>query len=369
MDALLDPAIFTSDFSEASLTNTPTPKNPATTNKPIPKARMPAAKAPKKNKKEKEDKTPPHSWTHDQKAQLLEGIADCIGKGLATDNGNLNKIGWTTLMDRINTRFEIDLNRDQIKNAKNKLRETYVDYKFLRDQSGFGWDPEKQTPTADKATWDELIQSHPRRGFGKLKDKPFPFYDLAHQVFSGTFATGDMADEEDMPDLNNTPIAEITPVNRAKPAQTQPSKTPKRPAMIIDPDDSDNEVDPESSAPPVKRTREGKNEAIKSSLGGISSAIDRLTDLKEKESAAATSQSCSETYSEKALSKCALMFSEKVSDETYIGFIEVLENENKARTFLTLARTRPENICEMWLQKEVSKFVSISFKSQMFKLI
>jgi hypothetical protein len=66
MDALLDPAIFTSDFSEASLTNTPTPKNPATTNKPIPKARMPAAKAPKKNKNEKQHKTPPHSWTHNQ---------------------------------------------------------------------------------------------------------------------------------------------------------------------------------------------------------------------------------------------------------------------------------------------------------------
>ncbi|EFP90024.1 uncharacterized protein PGTG_15872 [Puccinia graminis f. sp. tritici CRL 75-36-700-3] len=338
MDALLDPAIFTSDFSEASSTNTPTPKNPATTNKPIPKARMPAAKAAKKNKNEKEDKTPPHSWTHDQKAQLLEGIADCISKGLATDNGNLNKIGWTTLMDRINTRFELSLNRDQVKNAKNKLRDTYVDYKFLRDQSGFGWDPEKQIPTADKATWDELIKSHPRRGFGKLQDKPFPLYDLAHQVFSGTFATGDMAEEEDVPNLNDTPVAEITPVNRAKRNST--SKTTKRAAMIIDPDNSDIDVDdPETSAPPAKRTREGKNDAIKSSLGGISSAIDRLTDLKEKEASKATEKLNSETVSEKALEQCASMFSEKVTDDTYIGYIKVLENENKARTFSTLART------------------------------
>jgi hypothetical protein len=36
-------------------------------------------------------------------AQLLEGIANCIGKGLVTNNGNLNKIGWTTLMDQISS--------------------------------------------------------------------------------------------------------------------------------------------------------------------------------------------------------------------------------------------------------------------------
>ncbi|OAV86216.1 hypothetical protein PTTG_30019, partial [Puccinia triticina 1-1 BBBD Race 1] len=152
--------------------------------------------------------------------------------------------------------------------------------KFLRDQSGFGWDPEKNTVTADTKTWDELIKSHPRRAFGKIKDKPFPFYDLAMQVFSGTFATGEIANSEDVPDLNDTPIADIVPVNRAKEAAAA-KQTPtaaskiqaKRPAMILDPEDSDIEVDPDTATPAVKRTREGKNDIIKSGLGGLTSAI------------------------------------------------------------------------------------------------
>jgi hypothetical protein len=60
-------------------------------------------------------------------------------------------------------------------------------------------------------------------------------------------------------------VAEITPLNRAKRNST--SKTPKNPAMIIDLDNSDIDVDdPETLAPPAKQTWEGKNNTIKSSL-------------------------------------------------------------------------------------------------------
>jgi hypothetical protein len=55
------------------------------------------------------------------------------------------------------------------------------------------------------------------------------------------------------------------------------------------------------------------------------------------------------------------MFAEKVTDNTYIGYIKVLENKNKVRTFLSLARTQSEKKFQMWLEKEVSKTVSIDF--------
>ncbi|KNZ60635.1 hypothetical protein VP01_15269g1, partial [Puccinia sorghi] len=44
---------------------------------------------------EKLEKNTPHTWTHKEKAEILEGIAKCRSKGLATNNGNLNKLGWT----------------------------------------------------------------------------------------------------------------------------------------------------------------------------------------------------------------------------------------------------------------------------------
>ncbi|KNZ54381.1 hypothetical protein VP01_2961g1 [Puccinia sorghi] len=59
--------------------------------------------------KNKANKAPPHTWTHNQKANLLEGIAKCISKGLATDNGNNNKIEWSLLMERIKSQFQLSL--------------------------------------------------------------------------------------------------------------------------------------------------------------------------------------------------------------------------------------------------------------------
>jgi hypothetical protein len=79
----IDPAIFSSDHISTENSKPPPKMISATTQpaviKPVPK------KTQKKEKEEKEnvtEKTIPHTWTHEQKAELLEGIADCIAKGL-----------------------------------------------------------------------------------------------------------------------------------------------------------------------------------------------------------------------------------------------------------------------------------------------
>ncbi|KNZ53954.1 hypothetical protein VP01_3092g3 [Puccinia sorghi] len=54
----------------------------------------------------------------------------------------------------------------------------------------------------------------------------------------------------------------------------------KQLAMIIDLEDSDLKVEGTSSAPPVKHAQEGKNDEIKYSLGGIASEIEKLTEKK-----------------------------------------------------------------------------------------
>jgi hypothetical protein len=84
-------------------------------------------------------------------------------------------------------------------------------------QLGFGWDNKKFTVTANARTWDKLIQAHPRRNFGKLKDKPFPIYDLVERVFVGNFAIGDSVNKHLPPDEdpvdyigNSNPDANLT---------------------------------------------------------------------------------------------------------------------------------------------------------------
>jgi hypothetical protein len=219
----------------------------------------------------------------------------------------------------------------------------------LRERSGFGWDNEKQVPTADSVAWAELFAAHPCRGFAKYKEKPFPLYDLAHQVFSGTFSTGELA-SENLPNLNDNPEADTTPTNREG---KRPTKTTKRPAMILDPNDSNLEIEPTSSAQQTKRTRKGKNEDIKEGLGGLTNAIEKLADKKQSE-ASEPSKKCTEI----AMEKCSTMFADELSNEEYISFISVLEHENKARTFLTLACSSTSKRCLMWLKKEANKLVS-----------
>ncbi|KNZ53149.1 hypothetical protein VP01_3329g3 [Puccinia sorghi] len=180
------------------------------------------------------------------------------------------------------------------------------------------------------------------------------------RIFSGTFATGELAESE-MPDLMDYPLANITPSNRV----AKKTSKAKRPAMILDPDDSDNDLDPtSSSAPPSKRPREGKNDAIKNSLGGLTSAIEKLTKKKQNPHEEAV-----QTYSEKAMDVCSKMFSNNLSDHKYISFISVLENENKARTFLTLSRTSTPKQCEIWMKKEASKLVSTCTSLFVFMLL
>ncbi|PLW42312.1 hypothetical protein PCANC_10509 [Puccinia coronata f. sp. avenae] len=150
-----------------------------------------ASKTNSKIKKENDPKkTTPHSWTIDQKQSLLEGIAEQIAAGLSTDNRNLKKEAWTTINRKVNTKFSLKLNVEQLKNQKNQLWKLFLDLKFLREQSGFDWDNNNGCVTTDKSVWDELIDAHPRREFGKLKGKLFPLYELCKSIFSGNRATG-----------------------------------------------------------------------------------------------------------------------------------------------------------------------------------
>ncbi|KNE87711.1 hypothetical protein PSTG_18892 [Puccinia striiformis f. sp. tritici PST-78] len=47
-------------------------------------------------------------------------------------------------------RFEITFDNKQLKNQKGAIRKLYVDLKFLKNQSGFGWNAATGMVTADK---------------------------------------------------------------------------------------------------------------------------------------------------------------------------------------------------------------------------
>ncbi|KAI7933221.1 hypothetical protein MJO29_016967 [Puccinia striiformis f. sp. tritici] len=214
------------------------------TKKPKPK---PKSKAKKED--EDDDSSTRHIWTHKQQVTFLEEIAKAHANGFGTDNANLKKEGWTALTKKMLAKHKFAPTATQIKNQKAFLRRTFMDLKFLRDQSGFGWDEDRSIVTADDTVWTELLEAHPRREFRKLKDKPFLVYDLAYSVFNGKAASGDLAEQEVFPATTDA---------------VKLSAAAKRKAAQLDTSDSDIEVDPISSVQTsttntTKRVRDNKN--------------------------------------------------------------------------------------------------------------
>ncbi|OAV89169.1 hypothetical protein PTTG_06899 [Puccinia triticina 1-1 BBBD Race 1] len=297
-----------------------------------------------------ESKSPPHIWTNNKRSALLEA--------------------WPVVVKKLNEKLGTNLTGDQCRNQKNALRKLFLDFKFLQDQSGFGWDEELQTVTANKKVWAELLETHPRREFSKLKGKSFPLYDLALSVFDGTAAVG--KDVGNLLPPVTTDAIKLTPAVKRKMAMEDDDK-----------DNSDVEVNPPlslknttSNAKP-KRVRESKNMLIKSEMDSISGAIQAVSENskglmesftqiasaisnnpKDEEHSIATPThpvQPNQSVKEVALDLCSKKFFGIVPVDLYVEYVSVLEHEDKASTFITLDRTSNFEVCQAWLEKHVSK--------------
>jgi len=61
----------------------------------------------------------------------------------------------------------------------------------MKNNSGFGWDPHTNLPTAPESVWDDIIAEHPQAK--EFKTRPLIMYEELDQMFSGTAATGEYA--------------------------------------------------------------------------------------------------------------------------------------------------------------------------------
>ncbi|KAI7933670.1 hypothetical protein MJO29_016747 [Puccinia striiformis f. sp. tritici] len=90
-------------------------------------------------------------------------------------------------------RFEIKFDDEQLKNQKGAIRKLYVDLKFLKAQSGFGWNAATGMVTAEKGTWNKLIEAHPKQKFRSLRTMTIHWFDLAAELFDTSMANGEGA--------------------------------------------------------------------------------------------------------------------------------------------------------------------------------
>ncbi|EFP79635.1 hypothetical protein PGT21_050283 [Puccinia graminis f. sp. tritici] len=308
----------------------------------------------------------PHMWSTNEKRKLLELIEIRISAGRATDtNDNLKKEDWAHVLDGLNEHFNLNLSCDQIKNQKNVLRRLYFDYKFLSQQPGFDWDNEKSTVKADPSAWDQLIQSHPRRNFGKLKNKSFPVFEVAARVFSGTDKITDPTNKHILPMNGSDPGTDLGP---SKSVKKNKQKRKRSTFSYGSCENSEGEIEKpvESSTAPRpissnKRTEETNEsvvtEGIEGLIGAINNANASLGPLRPGsaslvEESGSGPSNAQQTICDKALQSLATHFLNEVDDERYIEYVLVLEDEKKSATFLSLINTS-KKISHMWLDRQV----------------
>jgi hypothetical protein len=87
-------------------------------------------------------------------AELLDQAQD----GKRADNG-FKKEAWDSVLKEVQNVYEGPnlITIDKIKAQEQTYKAYYKDWKFLREQSGFGWDEETGMVTAPEEVWNNII--------------------------------------------------------------------------------------------------------------------------------------------------------------------------------------------------------------------
>nr|CAD1830010.1 unnamed protein product [Ananas comosus var. bracteatus] len=124
------------------------------------------------------------NWTESMNATMLSLLTKEHALGNYT-NGSFTNIAWIRIITDFNSRTNMNLTREQIKNRLKVLKRMF----YLANKSGWGWDYVQNIPTTgDQSDWDAIIVENP--AYAKCRDKPFPAYkDIAFLTAKST-ATG-----------------------------------------------------------------------------------------------------------------------------------------------------------------------------------
>ncbi|KZS91739.1 hypothetical protein SISNIDRAFT_158414 [Sistotremastrum niveocremeum HHB9708] len=151
-------------------------------------------------------------WTSAEEAKLVDVLMD--NTALQAESG-WKKSVWTTCTTALKEGFpEIKPAKGctQCKNRWERMKGEYKLIKWLRNQSGFGWNAGKQTVTADDEVWAALMKPMPlvhlhsnlrcqiitiqqakKKKLQPFQKKAFPLFDTLGALVDGVMAQGSRA--------------------------------------------------------------------------------------------------------------------------------------------------------------------------------
>jgi len=264
------------------------------------------------------------AWTQEMEDELVDSLVTALDAGLRAQGG-FKKPAWTAVVAEVAKVMPSDqvalLNVDKLKSKYRNLKRDYGEWLALKEQSGFGIDPETNAPNADEDTWATYVAAHPFaaqwRNGGPVKE-----FELS-RLFDGHMATGKQA---------------VTPadiISSIEDASSPPSQSLSSLASPM----------PESLSRTVinKNHRRSKAEAIQDNANSLASALNRQTDAYEAR------RTPIERATEILWSNDALA---EVPEEDKLDALEALMEDRNAQIFIS---TPPER-----LRLTLAKLVTIT---------
>jgi hypothetical protein len=138
---------------------------------------------------------PQVDWNDDNVEILADKMKDEIQSfGRLSDNGSWKSEQLTRIVTAFNgAKGQPYYNRSQIITEIAKLKNVYKIIGDLQDQSGFGWDEETSTVTAEDSVWDAYLAVPGHKEAKKWRNKSFKVFETLQYIYEGQLATGEFA--------------------------------------------------------------------------------------------------------------------------------------------------------------------------------
>lgn len=133
------------------------------------------------------------SWNTIREDHLIDSLIKEIEEnGRPNEGAGFKTVAW----NRIRASFTslnngIEFSNQQLQSKLAVLKANFIAFDTLCNQSGWGWDSERNIPTAPDSVWEEYIKVHPKAA--QFRHQTLHRYDDLAKLFKGKVATGKFA--------------------------------------------------------------------------------------------------------------------------------------------------------------------------------
>ncbi|XP_057963033.1 uncharacterized protein LOC131154346 isoform X2 [Malania oleifera] len=256
-------------------------------------------------------------WTPPMDRYFIDIMLEEVRRG-AIVNGKVNKQAWGNMVAKFNKQFGPQHDSGVLKIRFNNLRNCFNDMKILLDKSGFVWDEMLQMVTANDDVWDAYIkENHDAQAY---RNVTLPSYNDLFLIYGNVIMSGSVDHSIHCRDAVNYDMGanigfEMDGILRDVQSQAGDSETSRKRQQ--------------SANPPIltysRKARKISKEGTHHVLGEMANAISTFFCGEEDKNGSSIESIVD-----------ALQAIPDMDDELFLDACKLLEDENKAKTFVSL---------------------------------